>query len=342
MNFRRKFILLVFILCGFCYGQLFELTHNNASRSYWIDYPSNSPEPSPLVISMHGFTQSITTQIYQSEMSYFAESQNIAVVYPQGVNPWGVPAWNAGVWWSYSYFDDVGYINALIDSVVSNFAIDTNRIYACGFSNGGFMAYDLACELSDRIVAFGSVSGNFMLNDNQDCTSEREIPIMHIHGTSDGTVNYYPPTIDGSLTADESIDFWIAENDLTEETYEQLNSNVHFYTFSSLNSATKFVHIKVDGGGHDWFKYEWGFHSSEELLNFFTQYSMTDFYEQTVVGDINGDGYLTVTDIATVIYHIMGMATLDHETSMIFDLDNNSVVDIFDINLGADLLPTPW
>ena len=69
---------------------------------------------------------------------------------------------------------------------------------------------------------------------------------------------------------------------------------------------------------------------------------MTDFYEQTVVGDINGDGYLTVTDIATVIYHIMGMATLDHETSMIFDLDNNSVVDIFDINLGADLLPTPW
>ena len=78
------------------------------------------------------------------------------------------------------------------------------------------MAYDLACELSDRIVAFGSVSGNFMLNDNQDCTSEREIPIMHIHGTSDGTVNYYPPTIDGSLTADESIDFWIAENDLTE------------------------------------------------------------------------------------------------------------------------------
>ena len=167
----------------------------------------------------------------------------------QGLNFWGVPAWNTGVWWSNSVYDDVGYIDALIDSVSSNFAIDSNRIYACGFSNGGFMAYDLACELPDRIVAFGSVSGNFMMNSNQDCTNDREIPIMHIHGTDDFIVRYYPPTIDFSMTALEAMDWWSVENNLTEQSYSQLNDYVTFFTNYSLNSSTKFTHIQVEGGG---------------------------------------------------------------------------------------------
>ena len=67
-------------------------------------------------------------------MSNFANPQNIAVVYPQGTNSVGGLTWNVGVWWDASDYDDVGYLNALIDSVISNFAIDTNRIYACGLS----------------------------------------------------------------------------------------------------------------------------------------------------------------------------------------------------------------
>ena len=48
-------------------------------------------------------------------------------------------------------------------------------------STGGFMAYELACELSNRIVAFGSVAGNFRMNTDQDCTNEREIPLLCIY-----------------------------------------------------------------------------------------------------------------------------------------------------------------
>ena len=323
---------------GVSYGQLFELTHDNEIRNYWVDYPDDEPEPVPLVISMHGLGQTIENMRNYSQMTYFASDQGIAVVYPQGLNFFGGPAWNAGVYWSLSFFDDVGYINALIDSVSSNFSIDSNRIYACGMSNGGYMAYDLSCELADRIVAFGSVTGNFMLNSEQDCTNEREIPIIHIHGTSDGVINYYPPTFDGSLSPNESIDFWIQENDLTEESYEPLNDYVHFYTFYSLNSNTKFMHIKVDGGTHEWFGYDWGFHSSEELLNFFMQYSMTDFYEQDVVGDINNDGVLSFVDIILVINHIIGTSYLDNEVNTIFDIDGNSTIDIYDIILAFDML----
>ena len=267
----------MFLLIGFCYGQLFEINHDNEPRIYWVDYPDNVTEPVPLVISMHGRFQSLLSHITYSQMSNFANPQNIAVVYPQGINYTGGLTWNVGVWWDASEYDDVGYLNALIDSVISNFAIDTNRIYACGMSTGGFMAYELACELSDRIVAFGSVAGNFMMNAGQECTSAREIPIMHIHGTSDSIVNYYAPTIDSSMTATEAMDWWSIENDLTEQSVEELNDSVNIFTKSSLTSNTKFVHYQVQDGGHRWFNYDWGFHASEELLNFFMQYSMTDF-----------------------------------------------------------------
>ena len=275
--------LYIILITSLGFGQLFEVTHNNATRDYWVDYPENATEDTPLIIAMHGRNQFLVTFIPQSQMSNFANPQNVAVVYPQGLNFWGVPAWNTGVWWSNSVYDDVGYINALIDSVSSNFAIDSNRIYACGFSNGGFMAYDLACELPDRIVAFGSVSGNFMMNSNQDCTNEREIPIMHIHGTSDLIVNYYPPTIDLSMASLEAMEWWSIENDLTEQTIEALNDNVNIYTNYSLTSNTKFIHFQVVSGGHEWFNYDWGFHASEELLNFFLQYNMADFYDHSPV-----------------------------------------------------------
>ena len=271
----KKYLFIV-LLVGVCCGQLFELTHNNATRYYWVDYPENATDATPLVINMHGQNQWLVTFIPETQMSSFANPQNVAVVYPQGVDFWGNPAWNAGVWWSNSFFDDVGYINSMLDSVISNFAIDTNRIYACGFSNGGFMAYDLACELPDRIVAFGSVSGNFMMNSNQDCTNEREIPIIHIHGTWDPIVNYYPPTIDFSMASLQAMDWWSVENNLTEQSVVELNESVNIYTNYSWNSNTKFVHFQVVGGGHEWFNYNWGFHASEELLSFFMQYSMTD------------------------------------------------------------------
>ena len=45
--------------------------------------------------------------------------------------------------------DDVGFINALIEELEANYAIDPRRIYVTGMSNGAMMSYRLACELGD-------------------------------------------------------------------------------------------------------------------------------------------------------------------------------------------------
>ena len=76
----KRYLIFLFMI-GICSAELFTLTHNGASRIYWVDYPENSIEPAPLVISMHGRNQSLYSQIYQSEMSSFANPQNIASTY---------------------------------------------------------------------------------------------------------------------------------------------------------------------------------------------------------------------------------------------------------------------
>ena len=215
-------ILNILIFLSFSYTQWFSVNHDLIARSYYMSYPENisDQESAPLIINMHGFGGSALSQRYYSEMDQFAHEQGIAVVYPQGiVNSIGYTSWNVGTYWDFSNLDDVGFIEAMINKVSDDFNIDLDRIYACGMSNGGYMSYELACELEDKITAFGSVTGNFMLNQTsgQFCEFTREVPIVHFHGTADSTVDYYPPTFDQALSVSESIDFWSEYNDLDLE-----------------------------------------------------------------------------------------------------------------------------
>ena len=54
----------------------------------------------------------------------------------------------------------VGFIAAMIDDLRDDYEIDPNRVFATGISNGGHMAFRLACELADQIVAVAPVTAN--------------------------------------------------------------------------------------------------------------------------------------------------------------------------------------
>ena len=278
---------------------------------------------------MHGYGGNSQSQLSYSEMDLFAHSRNIAVVYPQGlVNGWGFTAWNIGTFWDQSNLDDVGFISVMIDQISNDFEIDLDRVYACGMSNGGYMTYELACELEDKIAAFGSVTGNFMLNisDGQICEFSREIPIAHFHGTADDVVDYYPPTFDQALAVSESIDFWSEYNNLDLEYIYQLNENVEIYQYYNQEATTEFLHFKVYGGGHTWFNENWGFHTSEELINFFLNYRLSDFLYEGIIGDINNDSAVNILDVILLVDLILDDIYMDEA-----DINNDQFLDVLDI-----------
>ena len=324
----KKISLYLVLGTSLMYSLWFDIDQAGVTRSYYISYPNDAIDPTPLIINMHGFGSNAQEQQLYSEMDQFAHSENIAVVYPEGLNN----AWNVFTFWDGNSYDDVSFISAIIDDISENFNIDLNKVYACGMSNGGYMSYRLACDLSSKIAAFGSVTGNFMINtEENDCLDQdREIPIIHFHGTSDAVVNYFPPSFDQSLTVGESIDFWSDYNDLTTETVEQINSNVEIYTYSNESSLTKFVHYKVYGGNHEWFgstwAVNWGFNTSEKLINFFLQYQLSDFIDNQLEGDINEDSIVNVQDIILTINLV-----LNNEYNTLADLNSDETIDVLDI-----------
>jgi len=60
--------------------------------------------------------------------------------------------------WS-SCHDDVGFLKELVSRIASDFAVDTNRVYVSGFSNGAMMANRIACEASELFAAVALVGG---------------------------------------------------------------------------------------------------------------------------------------------------------------------------------------
>ena len=262
-------------------------------REYYVSLPENTSKPIPLIINFHGFLDRAINQKEFSQMDNYAHQNGVGVVYPEGVKR----SWNVGKA-ILSNENDIGFVNALIDSVSSKYNIDSDRIYACGFSNGGTFSYELICSLSNKIAAFGSVGGNFSINKKRVCNIDREIPLIHIHGTKDRLQEYNKSDRD-FLSTIESFNFWVKYNQLDKTIVENITdvhkkdrTTVEKYTFYKNNSDTKVIHFKVENGGHLWLGSPMGdrflerllfgrnnheINSSKELVDFFLKYKLSDF-----------------------------------------------------------------
>ncbi|MDV7396997.1 hypothetical protein RZS08_36700, partial [Arthrospira platensis SPKY1] len=107
------------------------------------------------------------------------------------------------------------FLLALTDTLHNWYNIDLNRVYATGFSNGGFMSYRLACEASDRIAAIAPVAGTMPIAIANNCQPTRSVPILHIHGTADFIVPYAGNS--SFLSVGESIEYWRNSNNCNME-----------------------------------------------------------------------------------------------------------------------------
>ena len=262
-------------------------------REYYVSLPEDISKPFPMIINFHGFLSHAMDQQGFSQMDNYAHQNGIGVIYPEGIKK----SWNVGKA-ILNDENDIGFVNALIDSVSLKYNIDSNRIYACGFSNGGTFSYELMCGLSNKIAAFGSVGGNFSINENRLCNIDREIPLIHIHGTRDKLQKYNHS--DGDfLSTIESVNYWAKYNQLDikvveniEDIHKKDGTTVEKHSYSKNNSNTQVIHFKVVKGGHlwlgspiaDWLTLRLFFgrnnheiNSSKEIVDFFLKYKLSDF-----------------------------------------------------------------
>ena len=254
------------------------IVHDNIDREYILYVPSSYDGTSavPILFNFHGFGGSASQFMQEADMRSLAEADTFILVYPQGSCLDGSSHWNpcptGGD--NKSTADDVGFVEAMISEISSQYNLDMERIYAAGYSNGGMMAYGLANYKSDLIAAVASVSGT-MLN----CTgpTSHPMPVIHLHGTSDGVVSYNGSNDWNSVQS--TLDYWTSfNNTISTPTINTDNTGgmtIEHYSYEQGDNSVSVEHYKYIGGDHVWFNelYQ-GQNASELVWNFMSKYDM--------------------------------------------------------------------
>jgi polyhydroxybutyrate depolymerase len=227
------------------------------NRSYIVYTPASyiPGNPVPLVFVLHGLTQTGQAIMNVSNFNAIADTANFILVYPDGVsNSWNINANLPGA----STTNDIGFIEALLDTISANYTIDQNRIYSCGFSAGGFMSHMLACKSTKCFAAIASVAGTMTDSVYNTCAPAFHLPVLQIHGTSDNIVNFNGSL--GNKSATDVVDYWKNFNGCNAAPIITSLPNTSLLDFSTVQlldyspclNDNLVQMLKVNGGGHQW------------------------------------------------------------------------------------------
>lgn len=152
-----------------------------------------SDDPAPLVVVLHGYSGTADVQQQYFRFQDEAAERGAILAYPDGTpDRRDLQFWNATdacCNFFGSDVDDVAYLAAVVEHVRSLHAIDPQRIFLAGHSNGGFMSYRLACERADLFAAVVSLAGATYV-DPGDCSPSEPVSIAQVHGTLDEVIAY--------------------------------------------------------------------------------------------------------------------------------------------------------
>ena len=164
-----------------------QLKVGRLTRTYRVHRPQAVEDRPPLVVVLHGGFGSGE----QAERAYHwndqADAAGFVVCHPDGL----MRAWNAGTCCGEPMrrgIDDVTYLAALLDRLGAEEAVDPDRVYVTGISNGAMMAYRLAAELPGRLAAIGPVAGTMCVRVPDE---RRALSICHVHGLEDHSVPFH-------------------------------------------------------------------------------------------------------------------------------------------------------
>lgn len=248
-----------------------QVNRGATTRTYLLHVPTDyQPQlPLPLVLIFHGRGSNAAEIEHYTGFSQLADRERFLALYPQGLqNAGGQTFWDsfdpptAGI-------DEVAFVKRVLDDAEQKLCIDTHRIDATGFSNGGNMTGMLACRLAGRIAAFAPIAGNFF-DFRQGCHPGRPVALLNSHGTADEVVPY---------TARPDVQQWLqgwAQQDgctVGPVLFSQVAA-VSALQWTNCQADVAIFHYRVEGERHIWPQTLGNFPASETIWRFFLAYPL--------------------------------------------------------------------
>ncbi|HTE28537.1 CE1 family esterase [Flavitalea sp.] len=233
-------------------------------RTYLLNLPPSYYESNELslVIALHGGGGNAEQFESSTGLTDKANASDFIVVYPNGVKSTGIlkaQTWNGGSCCDYAVeknIDDVKFISQLIDLLVRNYKINPKKVYATGHSNGGLMAYRLACELAWKIAAIAPNACSMSVT--KPCDSSRPVPVLHMHSVNDKNVPYKGGYGDGVSKAyfapvDSVLNVWSAINACGTKAQKVAdNPGYTFFKWSDCLNQVNINYYLTKDGAHAW------------------------------------------------------------------------------------------
>ena len=265
------------------------LTHKGLNRYYFIQQPHPEAEGlSSVLFNLHGYGSNALEQMAYTNFNDLADTKenNFILIHPQGaplntVLTSSSSHWNSGGWTIGSTVDDVDFINTIIELVSQKYNLNQERIYSTGMSNGGFMSYHLACNLSSKIAAIASVTGSMSIQTYESCNPSHPTSILQVHGTIDSTVPFRGNSDLGMKSINDVMDYWKLYNACdTDPTsivtdYFDIEISIQHDTYLNCLNDIQVELYKIEGMSHRWpNKQRYGISATEKIWEFINLYDI--------------------------------------------------------------------
>jgi polyhydroxybutyrate depolymerase len=244
------------------------LSWGGLHRYYLVARPESVPAGArlPVLVVLHGHGM-IPASI--ERLTHFLQTAGDAVVvYPAGY----YSSWDAGYCCGVAAragTDDVGFLEAVIRQVLrSQPGTSAHHVFLAGYSNGGRMAYRMACQDQGAFAAVAAVEAVPVY----DCFHTRPVSLLVVASTADPLVTVYNDQLAKQVNG--HVEMTVAD---AVAQWRQLDGcqTAHTHSYQGVLSVDTWSHCRagvrvelavVPGGSHAWYQGAPGTPSAQQLI----------------------------------------------------------------------------
>jgi len=167
------------------YTATYTVQAGGLTRSYEVIGPVETlPDSAPIIVMLSGIAAPVSNEVKRDYLTPYVDSGQAELVYPVAYRE----SWDAGDCCGAAashHVNDIAFMKALVPAVDPG---HKHPIYVIGYSNGGRLAYQVACDAPGLFDATAVVKAD----PDPGCVLSKPLTILQIAALNDPAVPYKP------------------------------------------------------------------------------------------------------------------------------------------------------